>query len=313
VVVKPREKKHGAKRGHESEPGKQVEVSMTMGRLLKPRRIFLLVMMWVVSQSWITSALAATGAEDFTRLCSACHTVGGGKRVGPDLQGVNDRRSADWLVKWIATPQAMVNSGDPTAVALFKEYNIPMPDTALSADEIRGILDYIRGASGGAPAQPAAPAPVRAANPEDARRGRELFQGGTTLANGGPACTSCHHVAHKNVIGGGVLAKELTGAFTRLGAAGLQAILHAPPFPVMQEAYKDRPITDQEIAALNGYLQSVSESGQSFDQRREDSMKLLFGGLVGLTVLMCLYSLTWRRRKKDPVNQRVFDRQVSSQ
>ena len=119
---------------------------MTMGRLLKPRRMFLLVMMWVVSQSWITSALAATGAENFTRLCSACHTVGGGKRVGPDLQGVNDRRSADWLVKWIATPQAMVNSGDPTAVALFKEYNIPMPDTALSADEIRGILDYIRGA-----------------------------------------------------------------------------------------------------------------------------------------------------------------------
>lgn len=288
---------------------------MLIGRILTPCRMFLAVVaMCVMPQSGLAQASAAAGpnavnAANYTRLCSACHTIGGGRRVGPDLKGISERRSQDWLVKWIAASQAMVRSGDPAAVALFDEYKVPMPDTQLSTDEIRGLLDYIKAGDGAAPAEPA----VRAASPEDIRRGRELFQGGASLKNGGPACASCHHVAHDNVIGGGVLAKELTGAFTRLGAAGIQAILQAAPFPVMQQAYSGKAIAEDEAVAIGGYLKSVAEAKQVFDQPREDSLKLLFGGLGGLTVLMGLYSFTWRRRKKSLVNQKVFDRQVRSE
>ena len=52
-----------------------------------------------------------------------------------------------------------------------------------------------------------------------------------------------------------MLAIELTEVFGRLGGAGVRAILGAPPFPVMQRAYKEQPLVDAEIAALIGFLQ----------------------------------------------------------
>ncbi|HCC84588.1 MAG TPA: hypothetical protein DEP87_02810, partial [Candidatus Pacebacteria bacterium] len=53
------------------------------------------------------------GKEIFTQKCSACHSIGKGRLVGPDLAGVNDRRSEGWLLKFIKSPQAVINSGDP--------------------------------------------------------------------------------------------------------------------------------------------------------------------------------------------------------
>lgn len=283
---------------------------MTTRRLFAIGRVILAVTaMWVGLRSGVANAQTGDGEANFNKLCKACHTIGGGKIVGPDLNGVSDRHSEDWLVKWIASSQSMVHAGDPKAVALFNEYNVMMPDTALSSAEIKDIVAYIK-SQNGKPA--AAAAPAFAATPEDVRRGRELFQGGTSLTSGGPACSSCHHVTNDNVIGGGVLAKSLTTAFARLGAPGLHAILSAPPFPVMQQAYSTRPLTDGEKLALEGYLQSVSGHPESFDQPREDSLKLLFGGLGGLTVLMGFYSVTWRRRKKSLVNAKIFDRQLRS-
>lgn len=76
--------------------------------------------------------------------CAACHTIGGGKLIGPDLQGVTERRSEEWLLSFIRSSQTMINNGDEAAVALFEEYNkIPMPDNNLSDEQIKGILAYI--------------------------------------------------------------------------------------------------------------------------------------------------------------------------
>lgn len=96
---------------------------------------------------------ASAGQTLFTTNCTACHTVGKGRLVGPDLKGVNTKYPEARLLKWIKSSQTLVKSGEPTAVALFKEFNnIPMPDfTQLSDAQIKSILAYIKKESATAP------------------------------------------------------------------------------------------------------------------------------------------------------------------
>ncbi len=75
--------------------------------------------------------------------CKVCHTIGKGRLVGPDLKGVTERRSQEWLIPFIQKSQTMVDSGDPDAVQLFEEYKIPMPDNNLSDEQIINILNFI--------------------------------------------------------------------------------------------------------------------------------------------------------------------------
>ena len=39
------------------------------------------------------------GAAIFKANCTACHMIGGGRLVGPDLQGITEKRTKDWLKK----------------------------------------------------------------------------------------------------------------------------------------------------------------------------------------------------------------------
>lgn len=271
------------------------------------RALLAMALVLVAVTATISRAEAATGAENFAAICAACHTVGGGKRVGPDLQGVTERRTEEWLLKFIKSSQSMVKSGDPVAVALFEEFKIAMPDTTFSSDEIKEILAFIK--SGGPVADGAS---LRPATPADVQKGQELFQGITRLQNGGPPCNSCHHVKNDAVIGGGVLARELTSVFGKMGSPGVHAILGKPPFPVMEQAYRDKALTDDEVIALVAFLQDA-DSKQAFQQPRDYGFRLLYGGAGGLLVLMGLYSVIWRRRKTHPVNHAVFERQVRTE
>lgn len=81
----------------------------------------------------------------FKQRCAACHTVGNGKLVGPDLKNVTVRRKEDWILRFVKSSQAVVKSGDQTAVALFNENNkIVMPDQNLNDSEIKDILAYVK-------------------------------------------------------------------------------------------------------------------------------------------------------------------------
>jgi len=99
------------------------------------------------------------GEKLFNSNCKACHSIGEGKRVGPDLLGVSERRKEDWLFKFIRKPGDMIKS-DPEAQKLFDEYNqILMPDHAfLSDEEIKSMLAFI--ASRGTPAAAVQEKPV---------------------------------------------------------------------------------------------------------------------------------------------------------
>lgn len=246
------------------------------------------------------------GEQIFETLCVMCHTVGGGRLIGPDLQGIADRRSEDWIIRFVQRSQQMVAEGDSQAVAVFEEYGgVPMPDQALSDDEIRAVIAFTR------QGETAGPAEVAEATEEQVRLGQELFQGTSRFANGGPTCNSCHEVANDAVIGGGILAIELTTVFSRLGGPGVRAILGSPPFPVMQQAYLDRPLTEEEIVALVGFLKKADEE-QALHQPRDYGVALLGSGLIGAVILLGLYSVAWRKRLRGPVNQEIFDRQVKS-
>ena len=91
------------------------------------------------------SADVLLGEKLFKANCAACHSVGDNKVVGPGLKGINDKRSAEWLEKWITNSAALIASGDADAVAIFEEYNkVPMPPQPVNADEIKAILAYIK-------------------------------------------------------------------------------------------------------------------------------------------------------------------------
>lgn len=290
-----------------------MNVGRLVGRLMTVRSVFLTVA--GIAALWApATAGAQAGAEKFTQVCGPCHTIGGGRRVGPDLQGVGDRRSEQWLLSFIASPQKMISAGDPDATKLQQEYGMVMPDPAVTADEIKDLLAYIKTGGGQAAAAAAAePAvPARAATPEDIQRGLELFQGTIRLANGGPACNSCHHVRNDAVIGGGVLARELTSVFSRMGAPGINAILGKAPFPVMDEAYRNTPLTEDETFALVSFFQDA-DARQELQQPSDYGFKLLYSGTGCFVVMMGVFAIFGRRRKKLPVNHKIFERQVKSQ
>jgi mono/diheme cytochrome c family protein len=252
---------------------------------------------------------ADQGEEIFTNTCAVCHTIGGGNLVGPDLEGVSERRSEDWIIQFVQHSTQMVQSGDSVAVALFEEFfQVPMPDQPLTGDQIRAVLEYTRS---GVATAPAVQEPVPEATEEQILLGQALFQGHTRFVNGGPTCNSCHEVINDAVIGGGVLARELTTVMSRLGGPGVRAIIGSPPFPVMEQAYRDRPLTDGEVVALVGFLQKA-DAEQSFHQPRDYGPKLFGAGVAGTLVLLGLCSLLWRGRKRGSVNQAIFDRQVTS-
>ena len=77
--------------------------------------------------------------------CNACHTIGEGKLIGPDLKGVASRRDTEWLKSWITNSSELISSGDKDAVALFNEFNnSPMAAYNLSQAEMNSLLDYLK-------------------------------------------------------------------------------------------------------------------------------------------------------------------------
>jgi nitrite reductase (NO-forming) len=87
---------------------------------------------------------AVRGKLDFESKCLACHSIGQGRKLGPDLAGVTGRRSNAWLTKWLKSPDKMLES-DADAKAMLKENaGVPMPNQNLSDAEIRQYIRYFQ-------------------------------------------------------------------------------------------------------------------------------------------------------------------------
>jgi protein SCO1/2 len=88
------------------------------------------------------------GTYLFKSRCAACHTVGGGDSIGPDLRGITSIREKDWLSRFIQTPDKVLAEKDPIATALFKKYNrVPMPNLRLGKVDADALVEYLKKAS----------------------------------------------------------------------------------------------------------------------------------------------------------------------
>lgn len=270
---------------------------------------------------------AEKGKAAFETICSACHTIGGGVKVGPDLKGITNQRSQSWLTHFISDPSKMIKSGDPTANSLLKEFHgVQMPTLGLSSEQVADVLAYLRTTALPARAQappPKAPAPAavpaaqttaaplaaaQAPGPPaavlptgSASTGEQLFTGAIPLQKGGPPCVSCHDVARLPFPGGGTLGPDLTGASGKFGA-GMGAVLATLPFPTMKPIFGNRLLIPQEQQDLAAFLQKAGV--QSLISR---TVEIALAAVGGLIILIILAWIIWQNRLV-PVRRGLMER-----
>jgi cytochrome c551/c552 len=91
----------------------------------------------------IDKAKAELGEKLFqSKGCSACHAFG--KRLScPDLDGVTNRRTAQWMESQILHPEKMVKE-DPISHQLFAQYALQMPNQGLTPDEALAVIEFLK-------------------------------------------------------------------------------------------------------------------------------------------------------------------------
>jgi len=105
----------------------------------------------------------------FARHCAACHSIGHGDKIGPDLLGVANVRNRDWLVHIIQKPEQLLKQKDPLATALFEKYNrVVMPDLRLGDEQTEFLIRFLVAQSSAPGKTTSAAERTRATNSGDA-------------------------------------------------------------------------------------------------------------------------------------------------
>jgi protein SCO1 len=80
----------------------------------------------------------------FSSHCAACHTIGQGRKVGPDLAGITNTRNRSWLARYIAAPDKLLDEKDPIAVELFERYKrVRMPNLRLGDADVAALIGFL--------------------------------------------------------------------------------------------------------------------------------------------------------------------------
>ncbi|MBE7172928.1 MAG: cytochrome c [Williamsia sp.] len=107
-----------------------------------------LVAVFVIAQLACFAGAPTEPKAIFTARCASCHAINK-VLTGPALAGIDQRRTMDWIISFVHSPQRIIHSGDVYAAALFEKHNrVTMPDHPdLTADDIKGIVEYIKSES----------------------------------------------------------------------------------------------------------------------------------------------------------------------
>jgi nitrite reductase (NO-forming)/hydroxylamine reductase len=182
------------------------------------------------------------GRRIFDQTCFACHSIGEGVRVGPDLKDLGQRRERDWLVRWMQDPIQMALT-DPVGQELYAAYNnIPMAPPGLNDLQISNVLDYIDAASAGLAATMASDAgPVDLNESQFARAGQIFFD----------RCAGCHGTLRAGATGPNIQPERTT----QIGTTALKAILtHGTPGG-MPAWGTNNILDDEEIDLMARFVQ----------------------------------------------------------
>ncbi|MBT3983475.1 MAG: cytochrome c [Bacteriovoracaceae bacterium] len=236
-------------------------------------------------------------AQVFEKKCSSCHTVGGGDDVGPDLKGVSKRKDKAWLIRFIKESQAVIGEGDEYAIKLFNKYRKKkMPDQTYSDDEIADLLSFIENGGAGLAAAKKVKSALNAKTWE-IDRGEQLFVGTLAFEKGGPACLSCHSAGSAGFLGGGLLGPDLTHTYSSYNDKGVSKVLTRISFPIMDEVYRGKALTEDEVYQLKSFLFKSDREGEKISSLGY-TKKFIFLGVVGLLLALGVVDLIWRDRRK---------------
>lgn len=245
------------------------------------------------------SALAQEVALDFKTNCVSCHTIGGGRLVGPDLKDVSQRKERAWLARFIVDAAAVLASGDAYALRIQSESRgVVMPAApGMNLERAQALLDLIDAESALEKSQFAGvQVSERPFTIKDVQRGREIFLGTRQLTAGGPACVSCHSVKGIGVLAGGGLAPELSAVYERLsGRKGLATWLSAPATTTMQSVYEDQPMdATEDILPLLAYFADLAQDPP--ESSKASTLIFILLGLAGTAATLMIFDVLWKGR-----------------
>ncbi len=245
-----------------------------------------------------TSVWAQDTAAFFKQNCTSCHTIGGGRLTGPDLKDVTTRKDRAWLVQFLQSPKAMIDSGDPYAARLQQEARgVMMPNVAgMNPQQAQALLDLIT-AESRLPRSQFAGLLIsdRPLTSQDVRKGKLIFLGEQPLSAGGPACISCHTIKGLTLLGGGRLGPDLTRVYERLqGRKGLAAWLSAPASPTMAPVFRAHAMQSEEILSLVALFEDSAKKGGEADTTSLLNFFLL--GLGGMVLGLASLDALWKKR-----------------
>ncbi|MFT5511302.1 MAG: protein SCO1/2 [Hyphomicrobiaceae bacterium] len=85
-----------------------------------------------------------SGQALFLKACAACHTIGMGDHIGPDLENLSKRRKVAWLTEYLMAPDVLRKRGDSTAISVGKRFKgISMPNLGLSKRDAADLISYV--------------------------------------------------------------------------------------------------------------------------------------------------------------------------
>ncbi len=181
---------------------------------------------------------AAAGQAIFDQQCAACHTIGGGPLVGPDLAGVTELRDAEWLHAWIIDPKAF-SEVDAEAAEI---YTGAMPALGLSSTEVDDVISYLESTSD-VEAPIAAPEGPRELSDAEFEQASEIFFN---------RCAGCHGTLRAGATGPAIQPEDRT---LEIGTAGIQTIL-TNGLPGGMPAWGEAGIlTETEIELMANFVQ----------------------------------------------------------
>ncbi len=301
--------------------------------------LLLVGLLWIGCIASATAGTVEEGKALFEQSCASCHSMdGSGASYGPDLQTVSQRRERDWLVRWIANPQAVIDSGDAIAQEILKQYNgVPMPNMGLEPEQVEAVVVYLEAAAqdksavapvSGSQDMASVPEELTPPNPAttdnnsmgNAVIGQKLFAGTIPFAKGGPACMSCHTVNTVGALQGGTLGPNLTHVIDRYTEVGLKGVLPTLPYPTMQGIYENKLLTEEEQAQLLAFFKAAnsaetesqgstpesSSASQSESFHLSATWAFVLLGIGGFFLFALLSQITWRDRLTG-VRQRLVE------